>query len=248
MRKYLLVLLNLTSLAGVGQLNIVYDFSRPLGEQGEHIKAAHGLTVGFDHRLKKSPFLVGAEVGLNIYGLKTVEQDLPFHNGYVTKTNIHYTTSFTTYAASLKLQPQSNKNVKPYGIIRTGVLHYHSNMTIDDPNDPYGCKPLEKEVLVKDFTWMASAGAGTSMDWQFFNPKSASMLQIDFAILYTMGGTANYLKMSKASDAVDPKGKLYYAKFEQVSTGEVHEHPVGKIYNSITSLLTIRAGIRLMLD
>ncbi len=248
MKKYLLLLLNLSCLAAFGQFNIVYDFSRPLGEQGEHIKAVHGLNFGYDHRLKQSPFLVGAELGFNIYGLKTVEQELPSHNGYVTKTNIHYTTSFTTYAASLKLQPETNKNVKPYGIVRTGVLHYHSNMTIDDPDDPLGCKPLEKKVLVKDFTWMASAGAGTSLNWKLFNPKSSSMLQVDLAILYTMGGAADYLKMSKSSDPVDPKGKLYYAKFEQVSTGEVHEHPVGKIYNSITSLLTIRAGIRLTLD
>jgi hypothetical protein len=74
------------------------------------------------------------------------------------------------------------------------------------------------------------------------------MVQLDFAILYTVGGYADYLKMSKDADVVDPKGRIYYAEFEHIQTGEIHEHAIGKIYNSLTTLLTIRAGIRLMLD
>jgi hypothetical protein len=249
MRKnLLLLLLSLTCLAGFGQFNVYYDFSRPLGEQGQHISAAHGINFGFEGRLKKSPFLLGAEVGMNYYGLKTIEQELPAHNGYITKTNVHYATSFNTYAVNLKLLPQTQKNVKPYGLIRTGLLQYHSNMTIDDPNDPLGCTPLEKKVLVKDMTWMASAGGGASLDWKLFNPKSSSLIQLDFAILYTMGGTADYLKMMKTTDGVDPKGKLYYVQFENVASGEIHDHALGKVYSSVTSLLTIRAGVRFIFD
>ena len=248
MRKYLLLLLNLTCLACFGQFNVYYDFSRPLGEQGQHIAAAHGINFGFEGRLKQSPFLLGAEVGLNYYGLKTIQQDLQFHNGYVTKTDVHYATSFNTYAIDLKLQPQTEKNVKPYGLIRTGLLHYHSNMTIDDPDDPLGCKPLDKKVLMKDMTWMASAGAGTSLSWKVFNPKSSSLVQLDFAVLYTMGGNADYLKMIKDPTGADPKGKLYYVQFENLASGEVHDHALGRVYNSITNLLTIRAGVRFIFD
>jgi hypothetical protein len=248
MRKYLLLLLNLTCLACFGQFNVYYDFSRPLGEQGDHISAAHGINFGFEGRLKKSPFLLGVEMGLNYYGLKTIQQDLQFHNGYVTKADVHYATSFNTYAVDLKLQPQTEKNVKPYGIIRTGVLYYHSNMTIDDPNDPLGCKPLEKKVLLKSATWMASAGGGTSLKWQLFNPKSSTRLQLDFAILYTMGGAADYLKMIKDPEGADPKGKLYYVEFQNVATGEVHDHALGRVYNSVTTLLTLRAGVRFIFD
>src|SRR5688572_435735 len=124
MRKStLLLLFTVTCLASFSQLTISYDFTRPLGEQGRNISSAHGVTFGFEHRLKKSPFLLGGELGLNYYGLKTVEQELPFHNGYVTKTDVHYATSFTSYAASLKFQPETKKNIKPYGVVRTGVLH-----------------------------------------------------------------------------------------------------------------------------
>lgn len=249
MRKStLLLLLILTCLASHSQFSINYDFTRPLGEQGENISTAHGITFAYEHRLKKSPFLLGGELGLNYYGLKTVEQELSFHNGYVTKTDVHYATSFTTYALSLRLQPETKKHVKPYGIFRTGLLHYHSNMTIDDPEDPLGCKALEKKVLVKDYTWMASAGGGTSLDWQVFSPRSSSRLQIDLGILYTLGGTADYLKMQKTTDGVDPKGKLYYVDFQHIPTGEVHDHAIGKVYNTMTNLLTIRMGIRFLLD
>jgi hypothetical protein len=244
----LLLLLTLTCLASFSQFSVNYDFTRPLGEQGRNISSAHGISFGFEHRLKNSPLLVGAELGMNYYGLKTVEQELPFHNGYVTKTDVHYATSFTTYAISLKLQPETKKHVKPYGIFRTGMLNYHSNMTIDDPDDPLGCEALEKKVLVKDYTWMASAGGGTALDWQVFNPKSRSRLQVDLGVLYTLGGNADYLKMQKTSDGVDPKGKLYYVEFQHIPTGEVHDHAIGKVYNTMTSFLTIRAGIRFLLD
>ena len=249
MRKYtLLLLLNLTCLASFSQFSINYDFTLPLGEQGRNINSAHGINFGFESRLKQSPFLLGGELGFNYYGLKTVEQELPFHNGYVTKTDVHYATSFTTFAINLKLQPETKKLVKPYGIVRTGLLNYHSNMTIDDPEDPLGCKALEKKVLVKDYPWMASAGGGSSFDWKFFNPKSGSSLQLDFVVLYTMGGSADYLKMKKTSDGVDPKGKLYYVDFQHIPTGEVHDHPIGRVYNTMTSMLTIRAGLRFLLD
>lgn len=246
MRKYLLLLLNLTCLACFGQFNMYYDFSRPLGEEGQHISAAHGITFAFEGRLKNhSPFLIGAEVGLNYYGLNTITEDLQFHNDtHITKTDVHYATSFTTYALELKLQPETEKNVKTYGLIRTGVLHYHSNMTIDDPNDPLGCKPLDKKVLVKDFTWMVSGGVGSALKWQVFNPKSSTRLQLDFALLYTLGGPADYLKMIKDPTGVDPKGKLYYVEFENNASGEVHDHALGRVYNSYTSLLTIRSGVR----
>jgi opacity protein-like surface antigen len=244
----LLLLLNLTCLASFGQFNIYYDFTRPLGAQGKNISTAHGINFGYEHRLKKSPFLLGGEIGFNHYGLKTVEKELPFHNGYVTKTDVHYSTSFTTYSVNVKLQPETKKLVKPYGLIRMGMLNYHSNMTIDDPEDPQGCKVLEKKVLVKDLTWMASAGGGTSFDWKVFNPKTSSSLQVDLGLLYTVGGNAEYLKMKKPSNEVDEKGRLYYVNFEHIPTGEVHDHPVGSIYNTMTSMLTIRLGIRFLLD
>jgi len=248
MRKCLLLLLIASSLTGYGQFNLSYDFSRPVNEQGQHITSAHGLVLGIEKRLHRSPFLVGAEVSFNIYGLKTLEQELPFHNGYVTKTDVHYTTSFNTYGFTLKLQPETRKNFQPYGSIKAGVLHYHSNMTIDDPDDPLGCKPLDKKVLVKDLTWLASAGGGTSIKWQAFNPNSASDMLIDLGIFYTVGGNADYLKMSKGSDPVDPKGRNYYVKFEHVATGEVHEHAVGKVYTSPTTMLNFRLGVRFSLD
>ncbi|HKP32574.1 MAG TPA: hypothetical protein VJT83_07600 [Chitinophagaceae bacterium] len=248
MRKCILLLLTFCSVTGYSQFNIHYDFTRPVGEQGEHIASAHGLSFGIEQRLQKSPFLVGAEISFNLYGLKTIQQDLPFHNGYVTTADVHYTTSFNTYGLTLKLQPESKKNFKPFGSIKAGLLHYHSNMTIDDPADPLGCRPLDKKVIAKDFTWTASAGTGASIKWQAFNSSSASDMMIDLGVYYTVGGNAEYLKMSRSTDPVDPKGKIYYVKFEHVATGEVHDHPVGKVYTSPATMLSFRLGVRFPLD
>lgn len=247
MRKSIPALLVLLccSMYGFSQLNMQYNFSRPVGEQGANISQMHGVVFSFDIKVKNSPFYVTPEVGLNLYGLKTLQQELPFSNGYVTTTDVNYTTSMNTYAVGLKFMPPTKKNFQPYLAIRAGALHYHSNMTIEDPEDPMGCRALEKKVLVKDLTWLASGGAGFKLDGKAFSGKE-SRVAIDFGAYYTHGGEARYLKMSKGHDhTASPKADTYYVKFEHIPSGEVHEHAVGTTYTTATQLLEFRLGISL---
>lgn len=249
-RSLLLVLVLFCCTSAFSQFNIQYNFTRPLGEQGKHISQMHGAVLSFDLKLKGSPFYVSPEIGLNIYGLKTLEQELPFDNGYVTKTNVNYNTSMNTYGVALRFQPSAGKNFQPFLAVRTGVVHYYSNMTIEDPEDPLGCRALEKKILVKDLTWMASGGAGFRLDGKAFSGKE-SRVAMDFAVFYTHGGEAKYLKMHKGHDhssAPDPKSQDYYVKFEHIPSGEVHEHALGKLYTTATQLLEIRLGVQFKLD
>lgn len=250
MRKSLpaLVVMLAVSFHAFSQLNMQYNFVRPVGKQGDNINQMHGLVLSWDIKLKNSPFYVTPELGLNIYGLKTLEQELPFHNGYVTTTDVNYTTSMNTYAVALKFQPPSKTNFQPFLAIRAGGVHYHSNMTIEDPEDPMGCRALEKKVLVKDFTWMASGGAGFRLDGKAFSGRQ-SRVAIDFSAFYTHGGEAEYLKMGKGHDhgSGDPKSNMYYVKFEHIPSGEVHEHAIGTIYTTATRLLEFRLGVHIKL-
>jgi hypothetical protein len=208
----------------------------------------HGFVMSYDFKLKKSPFYIAPELGLNVYGLKTLEQELPFSNGYVTKTDVNYTTSVNSYAAVLRFQPQTGKNFQPFMALRTGVLHYHSNMTIEDPDDPMGCKALEKKVLVKDFTWMVSGGVGFRLDGKAFSGRD-SKVALDFGAFYTRGGEAEYLKMSKEHDhTADPKAEQYYVKFQHIPSGEVHEHAIGTIYRTASQMLEFRLGVQVKLN
>jgi hypothetical protein len=236
------------SFSAAAQLNFQYNFSKPVGIQGQNINAAHGFVASYDFKIKNSPFFIGPEIGLNIYGMKTLEQELPFSNGYVTKTDVHYTTSMNTYAAVLRFQPVTSKNFQPYAALRAGALHYHSNMTIEDPEDPLGCKALEKKVLVKDLTWMASGGVGFRLDGKAFSGKP-SKVALDFGAFYTHGGNARYLKMSNSHDhGPDPKANTYYVKFQHIPSGEVHEHALGKVYETPTQMLEFRLGIHVKLN
>lgn len=236
------------SFSAAAQFNLQYNFSRPIGEQGQNINAAHGFVMSYDFKLKNSPFFIAPEIGLNVYGMKTLEQELPFSNGYVTKTDVHYTTSVNTYGAVLRFQPIITKNFQPYAALRAGALHYHSNMTIEDPEDPLGCKALEKKVLVKDLTWMASGGVGFRLDGKAFSGKP-SKVAVDFGAFYTHGGNARYLKMSNSHDhAPDPKSNTYYVKFQHIPSGEVHEHALGKVYETPTQMLEFRLGIQVKLN
>jgi hypothetical protein len=251
MRKSLLVLIAVLSLSisGIAQLNLQYNFTRPVGEEGQNISQMHGFVISYDFKLKNSPFYIAPEIALNVYGLKTLEQDLPFSNGYVTRTDVNYTTSMNTYAAVLRFQPPTTKNFQPFLALRAGAVHYHSNMTIEDPEDPMGCRALEKKVLVKDLTWMASGGAGFRLDGKAFSGKE-SKVAIDFGMFYTHGGEAEYLKMSSSHDhnASDAKSKLYYVDFQHIPSGEVHEHAIGKVYRTATQLLEFRLGIQVKLN
>jgi hypothetical protein len=248
MRRSLPLLMVLFCTSAFSQFNIQYNFARPVGEQGKHITQMHGAVISFDVKLKNAPFYVSPEIGLNIYGLKTLEQELPFDNGYVTKTNVNYNTSMNTYGVALRFQPSTGKNFQPFLAVRTGVLHYYSNMTIEDPEDPLGCRALEKKVLVKDLTWMASGGAGFRLDGKAFSGKE-SRIMLDFGAFYTYGGEAEYLKMSNSHDhSADPKSQDYYVKFEHIPSGDVHEHALGRIYRTATQLLEFRLGVQFKLD
>ena len=249
MRKSLPALLVMLffSFHGFSQLNLQYNFTRPVGEQGDNINSMHGLVLSWDIKIKNAPFYVVPELGFNLYGLKTLEQELPFNNGYVTKTDVNYTTSMNTYAVGLKFQPPTSKNFKPFLAVRAGALHYHSSMTIEDPEDPMGCRALEKRALVKDLTWMASGGAGFRLDGKAFSGKE-SRLALDFSAFYTRGGQAEYLKMSKGHDhTADPKANMYTVKFEHLPSGDVHEHAIGTVYNTVTQLLEFRLGLHVKL-
>jgi hypothetical protein len=250
MRKSLpLLMVALISCAGAfSQANMQYNFTRPLGEQGKHINQMHGVVLSYDFKLKHSPFYIAPEISFNIYGLKTLEQELPFDNGYVTRTDVNYTTSVNTYAVALRFQPPTGKNFQPFLAFRTGALHYHSNMTIEDPEDPMGCEALEKKVLVKDFTWMASAGAGFRLDGKAFSGKE-SRVSLDFGAFYTRGGEAEYLKMSNDHEhSTNPKDEYYYVKFQHIPSGTVHEHAIGKLYKTAAQMLEFRLGVQLKLD
>lgn len=250
MRRCLLALAIVLSLSfsAAAQFNFQYNFSKPVGAQGQNINAAHGFVISYDVKLKNSPFFIAPEIGLNVYGMKTLEQELPFSNGYVTTTDVHYTTSVNTYGAVLRFQPVTSKNFQPYAALRAGALHYHSNMSIEDPEDPLGCKALEKKVLIKDITWMASGGLGFRLDGKAFSGKS-SKVALDFGAFYTHGGNARYLKMSSSHDhSADPKANTYYVKFQHIPSGEVHEHALGKVYETPTQLLEFRLGIKVKLN
>lgn len=250
MRRSIPLLLVLFCCTGAySQFNIDYNFTRPLGQQGKHITQMHGAVFSYDVKLKGLPFYVSPEIGLNIYGLKTLEQELPFDNGYTTKTNVNYNTSMNTYGVSLRFQPNTGKSFQPFLAIRTGAVHYYSSMTIEDPEDPLGCRALEKKALVKDLTWMASGGAGFKLDGKAFSGRE-SRVAMNFAVFYTHGGEAEYLKMHKGGHdhSSDPKSQDYYVKFEHIPSGTVHEHALGKIHKTVTQLLEVRLGVEFKFD
>ena len=231
------------------QLSLQYNFTRPVGGQGDYINQMHGAVLSYDFKIKNSPFYIAPEIGLNVYGMKTLQQELPFDNGYVTRTDVNYTTSMNSYGVVLRVQPSTGKKFQPYGAARFGALHYHSNMTIEDPEDPLGCKALERKALLNDLTWMASAGAGFRLDGSVFSGRH-SIVSLDFGAFYTRGGEAEYLKMSKGHDhtAMDPKSRMYYVKFQHIPSGEVHEHAIGTIYKTTSQLLEFRLGIHVKLN
>ncbi|HYC27384.1 MAG TPA: hypothetical protein VEB42_01195, partial [Chitinophagaceae bacterium] len=78
-----------------------------------------------------------------------------------------------------------------------------------------------------------------------------SKVALDFGAFYTYGGNAEYLKMAKSEhdhSSMDVKSRMYYVQFQNIPTGEIHEHALGVIHETPTTMLEFRLGIQVKLD
>jgi hypothetical protein len=227
-----------------------YSLGMPQKTMGKNIQAVHSLQAGLLYRLPKqlNNFFVGLEFGIGTYARKQVEQTFTF-DGVSTVVPVNYNSN--VFNANLQtrfhLLNEDRFFVVPYLVGKAGLYDFHSNVVIEDPDDPDGCHALDRKNIIRDKTLYWSAGGGIQIDPAFFSKKKRrENIRIDISAQTVRGGSIDYINTKHLMDAQsvpEPGAKTVTARFINASTQHIHEHSVAQLYTSALKLFEIRAGV-----
>ncbi|MDJ1499708.1 hypothetical protein [Xanthocytophaga agilis] len=235
------------------------NYSRPQGVMGKYIKHAGGLNLQGMYRLPNTPFSVGAEIGINGYGSQKTHQRYQFSDGSSTEVDVNVNNSFSSFMLVSRVNLIQTGGIIPYIQAKGGYFHYWTNLSIPDPQDTDGCKPLENTSLLKDGAFAATLGAGVRWDIStVFKKAIPERFWIDLSADYTKGGSVRYMNVNIPADpdpvnhhhpVTNADGSTpYTARFINTQSQVVHEHHVGNVYKSYIEQITFRLGITLTLQ
>jgi hypothetical protein len=136
----------------------------------------------------------------------------------------------------------------PYLVGKAGLYDFHSNVVVEDPDDPDGCVALDRKNIIRDQTLYWSAGGGIQIDPSVFSKKKRreNNVRIDISAQTVRGGSIDYINtkhLMNAQDVPEPGAKSVKARFINASTQHIHEHSVAQLYTSALRLFEIRAGV-----
>ncbi len=247
----LLVALTATTIIAEAQFSITtgYSLSLPQQEMNKNINGLHSLVIGGSYQLpgKLSRIQLGVDMSWGSYASTTKEQTFTFTNGYSVKTDVNYGSNVLQANANTKIMLFENKTINPYVSGKLGYSNFYSNIYIEDPNDPLGCKALDERTLIKDGVFTTAYGGGLQLDWGAFSKNSKKGNHwIDISLHKLSGGSVDYINTKKLYDSNNPPtnsdGKPLNVTFINASTNEIHEHQIAEVYNTPLRMLEVRVA------
>jgi hypothetical protein len=227
-----------------------YSLGLPQQEMAQNIQAIHSLHLGALYQLpgKWKNLSVGLEFGGGIYAYKKIDQTFNFDANTSTVVPVIYNSDVINFNLQTRYQllDEDKNMIVPYLTAKAGLYTFYSNITIEDPDDPDGCHPLDKKNLIRDKSLYWSAGAGFLINpYIFSKSKKESPVMFDLSINTIRGGGLDYINTKDLKDEQDLQtgGKPLLAKFINVSTQDVHQHKVAQVYTSPLRILEIKAGV-----
>jgi len=226
-----------------------YNLSLMQQEMKENIQPAHGLQTGVLYQVPSLKRLsVGLEIGVGSYANKQVDQTFQFDNNTSAVVPVNYTSNVfnANLQTRINLVDETKFVVIPYINAKAGLYNFFSNIYIEDPHDPLGCRALESENIINDKTLYWSAGGGLQVDLGYFSKKKRrNSILLDLAANVIRGGTIDYINTKDLVEVQDatPLSKPVSVEFINASTQSIHEHAVAQLYTSTLRMLEIRAGV-----
>lgn len=241
MKLFLLLVITATSFFASAQSMLVAkaNMNSAVGIQQGKLRNAYGFGGAVEVPLKKIKplkFTTGFDFGIN--GMKKMPYELDF-NGAITETNVHYTSYVWQLSSGLKYIFRDNKKWTPYAAVSAGALSYYTDMAIEDPHDSDGCSPMETKPVL--FSMILSGTAETGIRIQPRQRGRGSIAYIEAGAGYVAGTRGKYLRLE--NNKHDHDEDSYLAKFKYNPTGEVHEHSLGMLYKTTTSMLAFHAAL-----
>jgi hypothetical protein len=229
-----------------------YSLGFPQQQMAHNIQAIHSIHIGGLYQLpgRLEKLSIGLELGAGIYAYKKIDQTFNFDANTSTVVPVNYSSNVGNFSLQSKYQLLDEKRamIVPYVSARAGLYSFFSDLTIEDPDDPLGCHPLDKKKLINDKTLYWGAGAGFQINPSVFTKKHKKdgSVMIDISINTINGDKLDYINTKHLKDDQDMSqmdGKPLLMKFINVSTQDIHEHTVAQVYTSALRILEIRGGV-----
>jgi hypothetical protein len=235
-------------------INVGYSLSAPQQQLRDNIKPLHSLSSGIMYQLP-GPFSrvqAGIDFSLGTYANTRKKQTFNFGNGTSTKTWVDYSSNVVQASLAARFFILQNKKLMPYINGKAGYTSFFSDIKIEDPDDPGGCKPLQHRTLIKDGTISAGYGGGLQLDWSLFSKKVKRNSQyLDISINQISGNNVEYINTKKLIDAANPptgtNGKPLNVQFINTTTQQIHEHEVAEVYNTPLRMLECKISMVFLL-
>ncbi len=205
---------------------------------------AFGMTLYLGKNLKDTPLIIGGEMSYGNYGTKNSMQEYTFSDGTTTNTNVHVSNDIYNLGITSKLFLRKNKNFNPYLSAKAGWSWFKTTLTIEDPDDPDGCTPLERDILHRDNTFSITGGGGANIDFKtFFTKVPAGKFFIDLSVQMTQGGRITYMNVNAdAHQPTPPDSDAVMGHFLNARTQVIHEHHVGYVYSNMLNMVEYKLG------
>jgi hypothetical protein len=231
-----------------------FMYVRPQQSMGNFIRQAAGLQLQGLYLIPKSPFAVGANIGVNFYGNQKTRQTYTFTDGSQTETNVKVSNQYFSFNLVGRADLLKSGIFIPYVTGQVGFNEYWTNLTIEDPEDEDGCDPLENKILLKDGAFSITGGAGVRWDLGSVIKKAGTgRFFVDLSAEYTQGGKVSYMNVEIPSDpapaahhhtpATSDNVTAFQAKFVNPTSQVVHEHHVGDVYTSPIQQVNFKLGV-----
>lgn len=251
MRKNLLLVFLLVFCFGAYSqvdMSLGYELQVPTQTMAKHIQPAHGAQMGvyFQPLKKYKQFWAGVEAGIGSYARKTIEQTFTFTDGTTTRTDVRYNSNIAYGKLAIRYDVPLKGRFVPYASVGGGLTNFYTGIYIEDPNDPLGCKALEKDLAFKDYTFIYSYGAGARIN--ISKKGKGDVYWIDLSVFGTRGGDIEYLNVKHLGDhqheePADSESKPFNTKFINVNTQDIHEHQLTRVYNSAVNLVNFKLSL-----
>ena len=251
----LLFIIITLSASGQFSFNTGYSLSVPQQQLADNIKPLHSISTGILYRLPGalSRVQTGIDINVGSYASTRKMQTFNFGNGTSTKTWVNYSSNVFQASLTGKIFILQNKKLMPYVSGKAGYSSFYSNIYIEDPEDPGGCKALQKRTLIKDGTISAGYGGGIQIAWSMFGKKvKRENKYLDISINKISGSNIDYINTKKLIDPANPPagtdGKPLTVQFINATTQQIHEHQVAELYNTPLRLLEFKMSMVFVLN
>ena len=237
--------------------NMGYHAAIPLGEMGTYASTVHSFAMGGYYRLPASHGRadVGIELVTGSYASFTRTQVFGM-NGVETPVQVQYNSNVTMTSAVFRYHYLRTNNLTAFAALKGGFAGFSSKILIEDPEDADGCKPLDENKLISDYTWTAGVRTGANLDMHSLikkMPKQSFFLQT--YVGYVQGGNVDYINIkntttddhtahSHAATTADG-GRPVDVRFVNLQTGTQHSHEVARVYTSPVQFL--ECGVSMVL-